>query len=229
MTAKYPDNEDALFDRLVDGELSATERQQLLASLDNREDGWRRCALAFLEAQAWGGEFKQMLADPGDSPQVVSLPRNASAVPTGRWLAIAAGLLIAFGIGWLTNSAQPDQPNGQQTTLANTERQKLPVPAELPDAAIEAIDPHDAVTLLVRDVSGNDQRVHVPLMEVEALNDQFADALPAELRNRFRNRGFDVQRRRRFAPMFFEQNEQLVPMIVPVDDTKIVPVSRPIF
>ncbi len=229
MTATYPNNDDTQFDRLVDGELSATERQELLTSLDSREDGWRRCALAFLEAQAWSGEFKQMLADPADSPQVVSLPGDTSAVPTGRWLAIAAGLLIAFGVGWLTNSAPRDRPMDQQTTLAHTDPQELVEPEEFPEGPREAVDPNDAVTLLVRDVSGNDQRVQVPLMEVEALNDQFADALPAELRNRFRNRGFDVQRRRRFAPMFFEQNEQLVPMIVPVDDTKIVPVSRPIF
>lgn len=58
---------------------------------------------------------------------------------------------------------------------------------------------------------------------------QFGAALPAELRARFRDRGFDLQRRRRFAPMFFEQNQQLVPMVVPVDDTFVVPVSRPVY
>ena len=43
--------DDILFDRLVDGELSSTERRQLIASLDDRPGGWRRCALAFVEAQ----------------------------------------------------------------------------------------------------------------------------------------------------------------------------------
>src|SRR5712692_7228638 len=42
-----------LLDQLVDGELSDTERQELLARLDAEPDGWRRCALAFLEAQSW--------------------------------------------------------------------------------------------------------------------------------------------------------------------------------
>ena len=65
------ENDDALFDRLVDGELSDFERQRLLASLDDpqgvwRDQGWRRCALAFLEAQTWGHQFKHMLAEPGD-------------------------------------------------------------------------------------------------------------------------------------------------------------------
>ena len=49
--------DDILFDRLVDGELSAAERQQLLASLDDRPGGWRRCALAFLEAQTWRSDL----------------------------------------------------------------------------------------------------------------------------------------------------------------------------
>ena len=51
------------FDRLVDGELSADERRELLASLDQREEGWRRCALAFLEAHQWDSQFEQILAE----------------------------------------------------------------------------------------------------------------------------------------------------------------------
>ena len=48
-----PANDDLRFDLLVDGELSDIERRQLLAGLDDEPGGWRRCALAFLEDQAW--------------------------------------------------------------------------------------------------------------------------------------------------------------------------------
>ena len=41
-------NDDILFDRLVDGEISAAERRELLESLDSRPGGWRQCALAFM-------------------------------------------------------------------------------------------------------------------------------------------------------------------------------------
>ena len=34
-------NDDILFDRLVDGELSEAERRALLESLDARPQGWR--------------------------------------------------------------------------------------------------------------------------------------------------------------------------------------------
>jgi hypothetical protein len=50
-------DDDVKLDRLVDGELSADEYRALVASLDEEPGGWRRCALAFLEAQALAGEI----------------------------------------------------------------------------------------------------------------------------------------------------------------------------
>ena len=52
--------DDRRWDRLVDGSLSEREYRAMLAALDEQPDGWRRCALAFLEAQAWSGEMQQM-------------------------------------------------------------------------------------------------------------------------------------------------------------------------
>lgn len=230
-------HDNAMFDRLVDGELSAAERQQLLASLDEQENGWRRCALAFLESQAWGGELKRMAAEPVEAaadpsaaratrPSSRSTPSRSTPTKFGQGLAVAACVLVAFSLGWVAKS---DSPAGLEATEIagnndpTVERLEMPLREDLP------LENDDAITLLVRDTSGNDRRLQVPLMEVEALDDQFADALPAELRDRFRNRGFDVQRRRRFAPMFFEQDKELVPMVVPVDDTYLVPVDRPVY
>jgi hypothetical protein len=45
--------DDTRFDRLVDDEMNEEERWQLLGQLDDEPGGWRRCALAFLEAQCW--------------------------------------------------------------------------------------------------------------------------------------------------------------------------------
>ena len=46
-----------LIDRLVDGELTDAEELALLAALEIQPDGWRRCALAFLEARTWKNEL----------------------------------------------------------------------------------------------------------------------------------------------------------------------------
>src|SRR4051794_31390065 len=101
-------NEANLLDRLVDGELSGSERRQLLQSFDNRPEGWRRCALAFLEAQSWREEIGQVARDrvakpkeskPSPSPLPASHKLRWGTGAT--WLAMAASLLLAFGLGWL--------------------------------------------------------------------------------------------------------------------------------
>ncbi len=56
-----PQLDEEVLDRLVDGELGESQRRELLASLDSRPDGWRRCALAFLQAQCWEKELGGML------------------------------------------------------------------------------------------------------------------------------------------------------------------------
>jgi hypothetical protein len=120
-------------DRLVDGELNAAERRQILAECDEREGAWRRCALAFLEAQSWRTEFTALTA-PATSPAVLIDPTvadNPSLAPRPapeivrrrRWVrtqscglqdwtvvagapwALAACALVAFALGWV---ARPD-------------------------------------------------------------------------------------------------------------------------
>jgi hypothetical protein len=47
---------DVLIDRMVDGPLPPGELREAVARLDGvpAAEGWRRCGLAFLEAQCWG-------------------------------------------------------------------------------------------------------------------------------------------------------------------------------
>jgi hypothetical protein len=67
--------DDRTLDRLVDGALTAEERRALLARFEREPEGWRRCALAFLEAQAWCEALR-----PGSN----GADRN-EAMPDGRW------------------------------------------------------------------------------------------------------------------------------------------------
>src|SRR5262245_40719061 len=106
MNDNLPLNEDILIDRLVDGELTGDERRQLLQSFDKRPEGWRRCALAFLEAQSWREELGQVAHGRASETKETKSPVPSVAVvrksvwATGAmWLAMAAGLLVAFGLG----------------------------------------------------------------------------------------------------------------------------------
>jgi len=106
-----PPNDDRRFDLLVDGELSEAERRELLAGLDDEPGAWRRCALAFLEAQCWRRELgavrDEAVRRPGEvSP--VTAARSASPGrrlrrwfhPTVTLLAVAASFLVAMALGW---------------------------------------------------------------------------------------------------------------------------------
>jgi len=54
----------------------------------------------------------------------------------------------------------------------------------------------------------------------------FQSAIPSGIRERLQHRGYDVQSKRRYAPLWLENGQ---PMIVPVEDTKIVPVGHNVY
>ena len=99
-----------LIDRLVDDELASAERRALLLELEHRPDGWRECALAFLEAQAFSDGFQSVMTDPPTADAETDRKLDPKARPAdpvrssgaARWpsmMAVAAGLMVAFSVG----------------------------------------------------------------------------------------------------------------------------------
>jgi hypothetical protein len=222
--------DDILFDRLVDGELSASERRRLLASLDDQPGGWRRCAIAFLEAQSWseglGAFVREPLASQAADETIRVTPVAVGQVERRRgvaWLAVAAGLLAAFTLGLMWRGGAPIAGNAAAPSESMIVEVIPPPASESPDAA----GSDDALTLWVRDDAGKTRPLRVPLVDAGTLDEQlgmqFQTGVPADVRSGLRDRGFDVQSKRRYAPLWLENGR---PMIVPVEDTQIVPVSQ---
>jgi hypothetical protein len=244
MNGEFFEIDEVLIDRLVDGELSAEDRRRVIAALDARPDGWRRCALAFLEAQSFRGAMKSIVAGP--QAAIVQPPPTAAAVtkrPASRswskassaaafWCAIAASLLVAFGLGWQANlpGERPDMQVAIDSPRPAPQLERLPATGD--DGLTDGALTDDAVTLVVQNQNGEPQRIRVPLVEGSRLGQAFADAprwaAPA-VREHLQERGIDLQARRRYAPMWFEQPSGVVPMIVPVDDAVLTPVSLPVY
>jgi len=136
--------EERLLDRLVDGELPERERRELLVRLEKVPDGWRRCALAFLEAQTW----RQALATAagtdelpgrcvvltGETPVLRAVPpalpgerqgrKRIFWRPVARLTGLAAGLAFAFALGWtyhggLEQTAPSPDVNRQSGSVAD--------------------------------------------------------------------------------------------------------------
>jgi len=77
--------DDRRFDLLVDGEMSESQRRELLAGLDDQPDGWRRCALAFLDAQCWRDELGSMVHEAVEPASTAPTWRSPScAAPAAR-------------------------------------------------------------------------------------------------------------------------------------------------
>src|SRR5689334_12402860 len=100
---------DPLIDRLVDGDLDSEARRALLLRLDAEPDGWRRCALAFLEAQCWRESLGPTAREAAPGPSAAIRPARRRPDPA-RWSAVAAGLLAAFVLGWAAGGRGADRP-----------------------------------------------------------------------------------------------------------------------
>jgi hypothetical protein len=225
--------DDILFDRLVDGELSATERQRLLASLDDRPGGWRKCALAFLEAQTWRSDLKRIVRESDATPSLARATAPLPARTRGRGLrlfAAAACVLMAFTLGLAMRedglSLRSVTPNPGDELAVVTTAPTTPPTAPLP----RATKADEALTFWVRNEQGQAQPLRVPLVDAAALDRQlgveFRPGLTDAARSRLRERGYDVESKQRYAPLWLENGR---PMIVPVEDTRIVPVSQSVY
>ncbi len=225
-----PTNDDILFDRLVDGELSDDERRRLIASLDDRPDGWRQCALAFLEAQSWRRQFTQVVRPAPIAATAASgtTRRSPAQRHWGLAWALAASVLLAFTLGlalrdYLLFPLQSPGP-GSGTQLAATDAPQFAEASPTDDDSI------DVVTFWVRDEEGRAQPMLVPLVDAQTFDSQlgteFQSSLSADARDHLQGEGYAVQSNRRYAPFRLDDGRS---MVVPVEDTRIVPIAQRVY
>lgn len=83
--------DETLVERLVDDDLNADERRELIYRLDETVDGWRFCALTFMEAQAFRSALRQQSL-PNASPRPCARLRRRLFDAPRRSLATSAAL-----------------------------------------------------------------------------------------------------------------------------------------
>jgi hypothetical protein len=233
MNDNQPLNEEALLDRLVDGELSGNDRRQLLESFDKRPQNWRRCALAFLEAQSWREEMGQVArghvseSNLPKSPAFSVSPRgNPRFSKVATWLAMAASLVLAFGLGRIQHERGRQIAGG---SLKPIDQVASVNPPSNPGSHI-GTNPDNAVTFFVNDAGGRKQPVRVPLVDADTLDKEFGvrfqTGMPDDVRDQLKDSGYAVKSKRQYAPLWLENGR---PLILPVEDTNIVPVNNKVF
>lgn len=240
-------DEQALIDLLVDGELDEHRRGELLSRLDEQPDGWRRCALAFLEVQAWrqglAGLGRQTDVQPPAHDQRPAVEATAPAArqtlrhwswpSPGMLLAMAASFLIAFAAalawrgGWPERDLAPaaGQLAGAIEQPSVEPRQDSSGLAQSDSGEPAAVDPYGVVTLLVEaGPEGRPSEVQLPVVVSSRLDPEwFAERpfpLPEDVVRALREAGHEVRQERQLWPLRLDDGRQL---IVPVDQVDVRP------
>jgi hypothetical protein len=229
--------DDRVFDLLVDGELNEAARRELLSRLDREPDGWRRCALAFLEAQTWRSGLAYEVHESPAAPAALrrtteghSLRRIRSIV-NRLWL--SAAVLVAFGLGWIVRSAPPAlaplaSGKGQETApepLTTTKSRPLEQDdthdAAAPAAAADEV--RLAGTIRWRlEQDGQQEEIEIPVLEGPGIDLQRLIEQPPAMsepaRLALERRGHKVETHRQLLTVNLKDGRSVV---VPVDQVHV--------
>lgn len=221
-----------LLDLLVDGELAEDERRELLAWCEREPDGWRRCALAFLEAQNWS-QVLGHLTEPARQPVAVeNWPTNDHARPVtlrphfwhvrqwGTMLAMAASVALAFTLGvWVRDAgkverfATDDPPAMQFVENKSPDRLSSGRPEQGPRQAELAVGAPER---------GADE-IQLPAAAGDGWLLVEPSAMPTDVQRALERMGHRVEQRRQLVPYRLEDGRRVV---VPVDQVDVHPVGN---
>ncbi len=238
-----------LLDRLVDGELDEATRRQLLASFDHRPEGWRRCALAFLEAQSWGKELTVFSREPAKAPiQTVPNPEPSEQAANSeitsavqpvegsrhssfRWStfwAMAASFLLAFvGVLYLHGDLK-FRPVGLGESIAD--QSNPPMRNGLVQARGQGSNANgpQIITVAFPNQNGKLQTMQLPVVEGNSPDDLLPGrddpAVPPQVLEYFRNSGQEVKQEREIVPLQLQDGRRA---FMPVNRVRVVPADRP--
>ena len=206
-----PDALDARFlDRLVDGGLSGPERCDLLLRLDADPEGWRRCALAFLEDQAWRQALGAHLSASLPAPVRVARRPGRSRL---RRASLAASLLAAtFAGGFASRGLVGPGPVSVITQA------KPPSPVNPPSRAIREVGSFE----LVDASAGETPPQRFPIRSGPGLDERWLreqpPTVPDYVRARWESEGYQVAERRRLMTVGLGDGREVS---IPVDEVEV--------
>lgn len=211
------------FDRFVDGEMSDEERRELLRLLEAgdgpSQDGWRKLALTYVEAQTWQGDLGALATSAQEAGAIAPstpAPKTAAvamkADPFKLLLAMAASFLVALVIGFQFRSggsnasvapidnvaSQPGPSDGDNSAIA-----KSTLPSAVPNGTQLSSGPNSAPVVTVGD---------------GAWRTNSTEAVPpniAEMLRRLRHR---IERKRSLVPVETEDGRRV---LMPVEDIEV--------
>lgn len=234
---------DEQLDRLVDGELSLDDQHKLLLALEEESGGYRRCALAFVEAQTFQQLMQEAIAPIVEKPSALQLPEISKPNNTFAWraLAVAACLMITFTIGALWQSSRQNDLQKSSPDNHLIVQESKPLTSDKPhlvdnssrqdlQPVLRAFDLANFVIVAVRGENGQEKRIALPLVDDKRLDQQLRPHLKSvvsdAIRRNYRLEGYDIKSRFRYAPYQLADGQTYV---MPVEETQVVPIAMTIY
>ena len=231
--------DDERFDLLADGELPEPERRRLLSELDHVPGGWRRCALAFLEAQSWKEEM-QSIRPESTAQARGARPIRRTGFPGARFgtlVAMAASFVLALGLGVAFQDVWRPGPElgPSRIEIAGDPQQPEPsapkaVEPEMPTAPAASDDAWQLVSVPVGMGPDGTESIQVPARQRDRVDEQwlneFAPTIPAELLDALKRQDRQLRWSRQLVPFRMEDGQQLV---VPLEQVELHYVGNPVY
>jgi hypothetical protein len=240
--------DDRLLDHLVDGELAEPQRRDVLARLEREPGGWRRCALAFLQAQCWSDALGSVVSE--SAPDELPVESNARIkghalkdetcadpefgpsrrrreVPFRTAMKVAAGLLVAFLTGTAAGRLSLSRPRADGPLAQSASPSD---PDSAPSAAAGTgtsgvADPRPkGAAFAVLDLGGaaGSERVTVPILAGPGLDERWLkrqpSAVPKHLQREWERQGYEVEQHRRLVSVSVRGGPRVS---IPVDEVEL--------
>lgn len=231
-----PENE-TWIDLLVDGELDDGRRRELLLALEASPDGWRRCALAFLEAQTWGQALRARPLELAPPAVVVPAATPARVVRRPAWgalLTLAASVALAFAAGhWWRGATPAGSQRSEDSLVGRSAPAPAPSTSVTPAAdAAPALDGAQLVSLELADVQGRERHtVQLPVFDEARGRDAWLAQAEAtgpspDVLAELERLGHQVKERRQLVPVRLGDGREL---IVPVKEVEVQLKGAPVY
>lgn len=219
-----------VIERIVDGGLSPEQLREAVARIEADPDGWRRCALAFLEAQCWGDALREPVAasSPAQAPGLRAIGGAPRRAPWRPRPALAAAVAVAcFAAGWLAAGrpsrvavmpAAPGEPF-QATATPDTAPGEAPLVPPAPQA-------RQVARLRIGEGSRDGAAPEIPIFGGPGLDPSWLldQPMPVSAREQasLARKGYRLEQERRLVAVPLPDGRRLV---VPVDRVQVRDVS----
>ena len=218
-----------LIDRLVSGDLDERQRTRLLNWLEAEPQRWRRCGLAFLEAQAWSqalADWPQAKHPQASSSDGVAVGSASLRRRTWRIAFVAASIFAAFALGM----AADDFERVDSSSLVGISEAPLsnePWPRSVREAVSSRTDPVLA-SVEVRSLSSQPMpRIHLPVVPSSTSStDDGPHEISEYVRRQWERRGYRLEFERRYLFGTLPDGEEVA---VPVRRVQISPLKPEIY